>query len=64
MVIYMASHLMGNDAQGLFTLPDIETMQQRINLKIEDIRAVGEDWRITAKPVITETLNNDRLEQN
>ncbi|MDH5393913.1 MAG: bifunctional diaminohydroxyphosphoribosylaminopyrimidine deaminase/5-amino-6-(5-phosphoribosylamino)uracil reductase RibD [Gammaproteobacteria bacterium] len=62
-VVYMASHLMGNDAQGLFTLPDIETMQQRINLKIEDIRAVGKDWRITAKPVITDTLNNDRLEQ-
>ncbi|MDH5518827.1 MAG: bifunctional diaminohydroxyphosphoribosylaminopyrimidine deaminase/5-amino-6-(5-phosphoribosylamino)uracil reductase RibD [Gammaproteobacteria bacterium] len=63
-VIYMASHLMGNDAQGLFSLPDIETMQQRINLKIEDIRAVGEDWRITARPVITEMLINNRLEQH
>jgi len=51
-VVYMASHLMGDRAQGLFSLPDIETMQQRINLKIEDIRAVGDDWRITAKPII------------
>jgi len=50
-IIYMASHLMGDNAQGLFNLPAIETMQQRINLKIEDIRAVGDDWRITAKPV-------------
>jgi len=51
-IVYMASHLMGDSAQGLFALPDIETMQQRINLKIEDIRAVGDDWRITAKPII------------
>ena len=58
-VIYMASHLMGDDAQGLFSLPAIKNMQERINLKIEDIRAVGGDWRITAKPV----LNKDRLEQ-
>ena len=50
-IVYMASHLMGDGAQGLFSLPDIETMQQRINLKIEDIRAVGDDWRITAKPI-------------
>ncbi len=50
-IIYMASHLMGDNAQGLFNLPAIETMQQRINLNIEDIRAVGDDWRITAKPV-------------
>jgi len=57
-VIYMASHLMGDDAQGLFTLPGIKNMQQRIDLKIEDIRAVGDDWRITAKPI-----NKDRLEQ-
>lgn len=59
-VVYMASHLMGDDAQGLFSLPGITNMQERIDLKIEDIRAVGDDWRITAKPV----TNKDRLEQN
>lgn len=58
-IVYMASHLMGDNAQGLFSLPDIETMQQRINLKIEDIRAVGDDWRITAKPIL-----KDHQEQN
>ena len=55
-VVYMASHLMGDDAQGLFSLPNISNMQERIDLKIEDIRAVGDDWRITAKPVITDRL--------
>ena len=48
LVIYMAPHLMGNAARGLFDLPGLETLAQRVPLKIADIRAVGEDWRITA----------------
>lgn len=54
-VVYMAPHLMGNDARGLFELPEIQQMSQRVALKIEDIRAVGDDWRITALPVYKET---------
>ena len=49
-VVYMAPHLMGDEAKGLFALPQIETMKQRIQLNINDIRAVGKDWRITAQP--------------
>ena len=48
LVIYMASHLMGNAARGLLALPGLESMDQRIQLSINDIRAVGDDWRITA----------------
>ena len=48
LVIYMAPHLMGNAARGLFALPGLERMEQRIQLSINDIRAVGADWRITA----------------
>jgi diaminohydroxyphosphoribosylaminopyrimidine deaminase/5-amino-6-(5-phosphoribosylamino)uracil reductase len=47
--VYMAPHLMGNNARGLFNLPGFERMEQRIELDIEDIRAVGKDWCITAK---------------
>ncbi len=50
MVIYMAPKLMGNTANGLFNLPAIQTMAQNIDLQISDIRAVGDDWRITAQP--------------
>ena len=49
LVIYMAPHLMGDAARGLFTLPGLEQMAQRIKLSINDIRAVGDDWRITAR---------------
>jgi diaminohydroxyphosphoribosylaminopyrimidine deaminase/5-amino-6-(5-phosphoribosylamino)uracil reductase len=48
LVIYMAPHLMGEAARGLFSLPGLEQMAQRIKLSISDVRAVGDDWRITA----------------
>ena len=48
LVIYMAPHLLGDAARGLFTLPGLEQMAQRIKLSINDIRAVGDDWRISA----------------
>lgn len=48
LVIYMAPHLMGDAARGLFALPGLEQMAQRVKLTITDIRAVGDDWRITA----------------
>ncbi len=48
LVIYLAPHLMGDAARGLFRLPGLEQMEQRVNLAITDIRAVGSDWRITA----------------
>jgi diaminohydroxyphosphoribosylaminopyrimidine deaminase/5-amino-6-(5-phosphoribosylamino)uracil reductase len=48
MVIYMAPILMGDTARGLFNLPGLETMADKIGLDILDIRAVGHDWRITA----------------
>ncbi len=48
LVIYVAPHLMGDAARGLFSLPGLERMDQRIELSITDIRAVGDDWRVTA----------------
>ena len=48
LVIYVAPHLMGDDARGLFSLPGLAAMEHRIELNITDMRAVGEDWRITA----------------
>lgn len=47
--IYMAAVLMGSDARALFDLP-IQTMADKIALKIQQIRAVGDDWCIEAEP--------------
>jgi diaminohydroxyphosphoribosylaminopyrimidine deaminase/5-amino-6-(5-phosphoribosylamino)uracil reductase len=48
LIIYMAPCIMGDAARGMFTLPGVEKMQDRIELTIKDIRAVGQDWRISA----------------
>ncbi|MES9931110.1 MAG: dihydrofolate reductase family protein, partial [Candidatus Thiodiazotropha sp. 6PDIVS] len=50
LIIYQAPHLMGDSARGLFSLPGIKQMSQRITLQIADIRQVGPDIRITAIP--------------
>ena len=49
LVIYMAPMLMGDSARGLFHLPGLDTMAEGIALEIRDMRAVGDDWRITAR---------------
>lgn len=51
LVIYMAPHIMGSDARGLLNLPGLRQMQDRIKLEIADIRAIGKDFRIIARPV-------------
>jgi len=49
LVVYMAPMLMGNQARGLFNLPELDKMSNSYSLEIQDIRAIGKDWRITAK---------------
>ncbi|MCW9014964.1 MAG: bifunctional diaminohydroxyphosphoribosylaminopyrimidine deaminase/5-amino-6-(5-phosphoribosylamino)uracil reductase RibD [Gammaproteobacteria bacterium] len=49
-IVYMAPHIMGDSAKGLFHLPGLDQMKQRIDLEINDIRPIGKDWRITARP--------------
>jgi diaminohydroxyphosphoribosylaminopyrimidine deaminase/5-amino-6-(5-phosphoribosylamino)uracil reductase len=47
LVIYMAATLMGSAARPLMNLP-FDTMAEQQRLKIESVRAVGDDWRIEA----------------
>ena len=51
LVIYLAPLLLGDRARGLFQLPELLTMQERWELEILEMRAVGRDWRITLRPV-------------
>lgn len=50
-VIYMAPVLLGHKARGLFHLPELETLSQKVRLNITEIRALGNDWRMTIHPV-------------
>ncbi|WP_123712883.1 bifunctional diaminohydroxyphosphoribosylaminopyrimidine deaminase/5-amino-6-(5-phosphoribosylamino)uracil reductase RibD [Sinobacterium caligoides] len=49
--LFMAAKLLGSKARPLFSLP-LDTMKEQVALDISDIRAVGNDWLISAKPQI------------
>ena len=49
-VIYLAPHLMGDQARGLHRLPGIERMAERLPLSIHDLRQIGPDIRLTLRP--------------
>ena len=50
LVLYLAPHLMGDAARGLFSRPGLEKMQDRITLEWQDVRKIGRDLRLTLKP--------------
>jgi len=50
-VIYLAPLLLGDAARGLFHLPQVQTLAEAVRLEITDVQAVGDDWRITARPL-------------
>ncbi len=60
LVLYLAPKLLGDTARGLFTLPGLERLDQAVGLKIIDVRAVGDDWRITARPIRQESSECSR----
>ncbi|WP_275627751.1 bifunctional diaminohydroxyphosphoribosylaminopyrimidine deaminase/5-amino-6-(5-phosphoribosylamino)uracil reductase RibD [Pseudomonas sp. 273] len=49
-LIFIAPKLLGSSARPLLELP-LEKMAEARALKIDDIRAVGDDWLVTARPV-------------
>ena len=49
LLVYLAPHLMGDAARGMFGLPGLERMADRVQLQVLDTRKVGEDLRIHAR---------------
>ncbi|MDD1013740.1 bifunctional diaminohydroxyphosphoribosylaminopyrimidine deaminase/5-amino-6-(5-phosphoribosylamino)uracil reductase RibD [Pseudomonas rubra] len=47
--IFVAGRILGSSARPLLDWP-LETMRQAPHLKITEMRAVGDDWRVTAVP--------------
>ena len=47
-VVYIAPSIFGDSARGLFALPELRNLDERIKLQITDVRQVGADLRVTA----------------
>ncbi|MFA6178196.1 MAG: bifunctional diaminohydroxyphosphoribosylaminopyrimidine deaminase/5-amino-6-(5-phosphoribosylamino)uracil reductase RibD [Candidatus Methylopumilus sp.] len=51
-LFYYAPVLMGSAAKGMFEIPSLTDMQLRSQLQITELRQIGNDIRLRAKPVI------------
>lgn len=49
LLLYMAPQLLGDRARGMAQLGELTALDQRIKLKWQDVRQVGDDLRIIAK---------------
>ena len=49
LLLYMAPQLLGDTARGVAQLGELTNLGQRVNLKWQDVRQVGNDLRITVK---------------
>ncbi len=49
LVVYLAPHLIGHAARGMFDLPELQDLSSRRELKIRDLRMIGNDVRVIAR---------------
>lgn len=55
-LLYLAPMLIGNHAQGLLAMPELTSLQDAARLQIQDVRSIGNDLRILARPHAPEFL--------
>lgn len=48
LVVYLAPHLLGDRARGMFALPELVDLADRRELDVKDVRTVGADIRVIA----------------
>ncbi len=60
LVLYFAPCLLGDDAKGMFHLPSLRALSDRIPLAVYDIQAFGSDWRILARLPSAQAVLNDQ----
>ena len=50
LVIYQSPHIMGNQTRRMFATPTWQALEARFGLTVTDMRRVGSDTRISARP--------------
>ncbi|HHJ14247.1 MAG TPA: bifunctional diaminohydroxyphosphoribosylaminopyrimidine deaminase/5-amino-6-(5-phosphoribosylamino)uracil reductase RibD [Gammaproteobacteria bacterium] len=51
LILYLAPHLMGDAARGMFHLPALAQMKDRLALEWWDVRQVGDSLRLSLRPI-------------
>ncbi len=55
LLIYYAPKLMGSAAKGMFAMPALTQMNQAVDLQMIELRQIGVDIHLRAKPVVKQT---------
>ena len=50
LILYVSPSVLGDSAKGLFEMPVLSDMQARTGLEFTDVRSIGPDLRILARP--------------
>jgi diaminohydroxyphosphoribosylaminopyrimidine deaminase/5-amino-6-(5-phosphoribosylamino)uracil reductase len=53
LVIYFAPSILGGAARGMFELPELRSLKERLELEILNTRMIGPDLRVIARPVVS-----------
>ncbi len=56
LILYAAPRLLGDNARGLLQLPGLHKLTETPQLTIQDVRTIGSDIRITARPEMGKCL--------
>jgi len=49
LLLYLAPHLLGDSARGMFDLQELTALEQRVELKLREVRQIGSDLRVIAR---------------
>jgi diaminohydroxyphosphoribosylaminopyrimidine deaminase/5-amino-6-(5-phosphoribosylamino)uracil reductase len=49
LVVYFAPHLLGDTARGMFDLPELTRLDERVALRVHDATRIAEDLRVIAR---------------
>jgi len=52
LLLYIAPHLLGSDARGLFALTGLTDMAERTEFEFSGAQQVGRDLRVLLRPVV------------
>ncbi|MFW2439575.1 MAG: bifunctional diaminohydroxyphosphoribosylaminopyrimidine deaminase/5-amino-6-(5-phosphoribosylamino)uracil reductase RibD [Arenicellales bacterium] len=50
LILYLAPVVMGSATRGLFDIPGLDSMAQRVHMTVKDVRPTGKDWRFIVQP--------------
>lgn len=50
LVVYLAPQVLGDTARGMFAVPELASLAERVELELAETRHVGRDLRLTLRP--------------